>query len=200
MNPALLLIGAYILGSIPFGALISKARGIDIFKVGSGNIGATNVIRAAGWKVGLLVFALDVCKGLLPTLMGRHLFPNQMWIWVLSGETAAIGHCFSPWLRFKGGKGIACLLGMLFGATPLIAGIVLAVFAIVVGLTRYVSLGSLLAVISAVISAGALQYPKRVTALYFAALLLSVVLHRKNIQRLMAGNENQVGKQQSGSG
>ena len=123
MNLALLLFGSYLLGSIPFGALISKARGIDIFKVGSGNIGATNVIRAAGWKVGLLVFALDVCKGLLPTLMGRHLFPQEMWmwLWVLAGEIAAIGHCFSPWLKFKGGKGIACLLGMLFGATPLIA-------------------------------------------------------------------------------
>jgi glycerol-3-phosphate acyltransferase PlsY len=194
LNLTLLLVCAYILGSIPFGALISRARGIDIFKVGSGNIGATNVIRAAGWKVGLIVFLLDVSKGLGPTLVGRFLFPHQEWIWVIAGETAAIGHCFSPFLKFRGGKGIACLLGMLFGATPAIAGIVLVTFAIVVALTRYVSLGSILAVVSACIAAAGLHQPKRVIALYCAALLLSIILHRKNIKRLIGGTELKVGK------
>jgi glycerol-3-phosphate acyltransferase PlsY len=193
LNLGLLLLAAYALGSIPVGALVARTRGIDIFKVGSGNIGATNVIRAAGWRVGAVVFMADVLKGFLPTLAGRFLFPGHEWEWAAAGLAAALGHCFSPFLKFRGGKGVSCMLGMVLCVSPTIAAVTLITFVVVVAATRYVSLGSLLAVPSAAIAVLMTHHPLRVTAMFTAAALLTAFLHRKNIMRLLAGTELKFG-------
>lgn len=190
MNPQLLLlfIGAYVLGSIPFGFLIAKARGVDITRVGSGNTGATNVHRALGWKAGLVVLLLDVAKGLVPPLIAKAMGLTSE-IACLSGIAAVLGHCFSPFLRFKGGKGIATMLGAALGATPLAAAIGLAAFILVISATRYVSLASLAAVVAAVIAAFSLKTGPVISAAYVAIALFIVYKHRANIGRLIKGEE-----------
>jgi len=123
----LLYIGSYLCGAIPFGVVFAKLKGVDLLKVGSGNIGATNVGRALGVKFALLVFALDVAKAAGPAIAARfvvttalHGVPAQMF-WFLAGLMAVFGHCVSPFLRFKGGKGVSTALGMVIGAAPAVA-------------------------------------------------------------------------------
>lgn len=186
---ALLCIGAYILGSIPFGYLVARAKGIDITKVGSGNIGATNVHRALGWKMGIPVLLLDIAKGLIPPLLARYGYGMDTDHAMLTGIAAVLGHCFSPFLRFKGGKGIATMLGATLGSTPIVAGIGLAAFGIFFALTRYVSLASLVAVVAAFASAALLRYPPLVVGAYAAIGLFIIYKHRANIGRLLRGEE-----------
>lgn len=189
-----LLVAAYLLGAIPFGVLVCRAKGIDLFSFGSGNIGATNVYRAVGGKLAAVVFVADVGKGLVPTLVARHFFPESEVQWMVAGAAATLGHVFSPFLKFKGGKGVACLLGMVLGVSLYISAWTLVVFIVIVGLTRYVSLGSIIAVpTSAVVSLATGQKPA-VTILFTAVSILTVVMHRKNIVRLMNGTENKLGK------
>ncbi len=191
----LLLFSAYLLGSIPFGLLISKAKGVDIRSKGSGNIGATNVFRMVGKPWGLLCFALDFGKGLgstlaLPPALADSLLdtPNLA-LW--TGTAAILGHNFPIWLKFKGGKGIATSGGVLAGAAPwaLLAG--LGSWILVMLVSRTVSLSSIIAALAVAI-AGWIAYPENpVLAGILTALgLIAIWRHRSNIQRLLKGEEH----------
>jgi glycerol-3-phosphate acyltransferase PlsY len=190
----LVLIGAYLFGAIPVGWLVCRAHGIDLFNFGSGNIGATNVYRAVGGKWAAVVFLADVFKGLGPTLVAKWLFPSEELFWMAGGAAATAGHCFSPFLRFRGGKGVACLLGMVLGVSLFISAWTLAVFIVIFGVTRYVSLGSIIAVPTATVVSLVTGQKPAVTIMFAAVALLTIVLHRKNIKRLLNGTESKFGK------
>lgn len=194
---ALLLIGAYILGAIPFGVLIAKTRaGIDITKLGSGNIGATNVHRVLGWKYSVPVMILDIGKGAIPPLIAKTL--HLTWgdklgvvdVSLLAGFAAVLGHCASPFLKFKGGKGVATICGAALGATPLIAAAGVIAFVLVTWITRYISVASIVSVVVAI--AAALLLMPRDAFVIGAFILIGVFIvykHRANIKRLMKGEE-----------
>jgi len=225
---ALIVIAAYLLGSIPSGLLLSKSQGIDIREHGSKNIGATNVWRTMGRKWGLLAFFCDTFKGWLAVTVGvwiaarwgyevpvgrgrmemHHLAPDY------AGITAALGcilgHNFPAWLRFKGGKGVATSLGVIIGMMPLVSIIILAVWGVVLKLTRYVSLASLIAALSLPIAVIALMFlgPAQGWAgvrgwgnFYFAcaAALLVLKRHTPNIRRLLDGTELRFGEPKPGT-
>lgn len=161
MTQALALILAYLAGSIPFGLLLGFARGVDIRQHGSKNIGATNAGRVLGKKWGLLAFALDFFKGLLPVViagfalgcisMGSDAVPTiaaNSWWWIGVAAAAVLGHVFPVWLKFKGGKGVATGFGAMLGLFPFVtypAGVALVVWIVTVKLTRYVSVASIAA-------------------------------------------------------
>lgn len=183
-----LCLGAFALGSIPFGVIVSGRRGLDIRKVGSGNIGATNVHRALGWKFGLLVMFLDAAKGLVPALLAASLGYGPNWA-LLAGLAAVAGHCFSPLLNFKGGKGIATLCGAALGATPLVAAGGLLVFAILFLSTQYVSVASIAAVGAAVLISWLLNFDAAVVATFGLLWIFIIYRHRANIARLVRREE-----------
>ncbi|MES2463585.1 MAG: glycerol-3-phosphate 1-O-acyltransferase PlsY [Armatimonadota bacterium] len=195
----LLSLGAFFLGAIPFGFVAGKLKGIDLREEGSKNIGATNTLRVLGPVAGVVVLLLDVLKGLIPVLVARQVLHLPSW-WVVGvGLLAVLGHIYSPFVRFRGGKGVATSLGVLFGLSPLIAGATVALFALVVVVTRFVSLGSLLgAVLQGVLfwvlppaASFAENLPYRLFSLVVA--LFVIVRHRENIKRLLKGTENRFG-------
>ncbi len=185
---------SYLVGALPFGLLIARARGVDIRAEGSGNIGATNVFRCVGKSWGLLVYFMDMGKGLfgallLPLLLSDD--PSTL-LRVSSGCCAIIGHNWPVYLGFKGGKGIATTSGFLLGLAPAAAGVGLLVWIVTFLTSRYVSLGSILAALSVAVyawiayRADGLLLPSVLTALG----LLAVLRHRANIIRLAQGTEN----------
>lgn len=188
------LIG-YFLGGIPCGLLIARrVAGIDVREHGSGNIGATNVYRVVGWKAGLIVWFLDVGKGVLPVVLARWFGAGLGWQ-VGSGLAAVVGHSFSPFLRFRGGKGAATSLGVMLGIMWKVGVAAFGVWAVVLVLWGYVSLGT-------IIGAAALTpltlwlYPADSGRLAFAiaAGALTIARHHGNIRRLLSGTENRFGK------
>ena len=183
------LAAAYLLGSIPTGLLLGKAYGIDVRKEGSGNIGATNLYRTVGRKVGVITLVGDCFKGLVPVMAARAwgLGAEQV-AWV--GLAAFCGHVFSVFLRFKGGKGVATGLGVFLALSPLAVAIAVGVFAVLVLKWRYVSLGSICA--AAVMPlAVSLLGGNRVLLLVTVLIALSVIVkHHENIKRLVAGTES----------
>lgn len=191
-----LYVAAYLFGAIPFGVLIARARGIDILNFGSGNIGATNVMRATGAPLGILVFFLDVAKGAVPALLGRVFLPLPLWgidaqvLWVGAGLMAVIGHCLSPFLGFKGGKGVSTALGMVVGAAPLVAVTAFAFFIVLLSTTRYMALSSSIAVSSGVLLTILLpgQSPQ-IIPIYLAIGAFVSYRHRSNFARMRAGTE-----------
>lgn len=189
MELALLLLGAYLLGSIPVGVLVARAFGVDIMKVGSGNIGATNVGRALGKKASIPVFLLDMLKGLIPTLVARAVFPHNQEYWFLSGAMAIIGHSFSPFLKFKGGKGISTALGMTLGTSPFVALSAFALFSLMLGTTRYMSLASIVAVLSTIPLGILFKDSPWVLGGYSLMSTFIIYRHRANIKRLKEGTE-----------
>lgn len=189
----LLLAGSYLLGSLPVGLWIAHWwKGVDIRTLGSGNIGSTNVSRVCGPVAGTVVFLFDVAKGLIPPLVGVALHLPSQWL-ILAAFLAIIGHNYSVWLGFKGGKGIATSLGALLGVAPFVGLSAFAVFGLVLATTRWVSVSSILA---------ALSLPPFMFLFYtgdwyrFAfgtiACLMAVYKHRANITRLRAGTEPKV--------
>jgi acyl phosphate:glycerol-3-phosphate acyltransferase len=218
---------AFLAGSIPFGLIIGRARGIDIRQHGSKNIGATNVGRVLGTKLGLLCFALDVAKGLLPTLaaglaaglvrptlLDLPIDERVAWLWLTVMAASVLGHTYSPWVRFKGGKGVATGLGGMLGVFPYLAIPALLAFAlwtIVLKLSRYVSLASIVAAAAlpllvlawAVVSRARLREsnPGSLIPFYVVSALLAFLViwrHRANISRLLAGTENKIGARRPG--
>jgi glycerol-3-phosphate acyltransferase PlsY len=185
---ALLTLGSYFLGAVPFGVLVARARGIDIMSVGSGNTGATNVARVLGWKLGLTVFVLDVLKGVVPCVVASALTGKEE-ASIIMGVVAVIGHTFSPFLRFKGGKGVATSLGVLFGATPLVGAIALAAFVAMFLTTRIVSVSSLFAAVAVLVSGWLMGQPWFFFAVFGPLTLYLFVRHRANIGRLLKGEE-----------
>jgi glycerol-3-phosphate acyltransferase PlsY len=227
MNLWLCPLIAFLCGSIPFGLIFGKIKGIDIREHGSGNIGATNVWRVLGKSFGIPCFLLDVLKGVIPTIIGLSLIQftgmrNPMIqpvlashaeiqpmltaqiFQVLTGLCAILGHNYSPWVRFKGGKGIATSAGVLIALMPAAVVILVLLWAIVFGISRYVSLAS-------IVAAGALPFltlwgsyhhgkiadgtwNKPLFAFSVLIGVLAIYKHRSNIHRLRAGTENRFSK------
>ena len=186
---ALFLIG-YGLGSIPFGLLLTRWAGAgDIRSIGSGNIGATNVLRTGRKGLALATLLLDLAKGAVPTALGLA------WLGPVGGAVAGagaiIGPCFPVWLGFRGGKGVATAARVVLGMTPLLFVPVLVAFIAVVAATRWVSLGSIVAACLAPIAAWLLGAPAA-AILYLLVAALVVFKHRENIQRLLRGEENRL--------
>lgn len=203
MIPWLLSISvAYLLGSIPFGYLLVRTfRHEDIRATGSGNIGATNVARSGAKGLGVLTLVLDALKGFLAVVIAQHIaerygFPQAYDIAAAAALAAVIGHCFPVWLGFRGGKGVATALGVFFALVPVTTVLyVLAVFLLVVFLTRYVSLASILG--AALFPLFALPHaPIRtpiLVACYLLIPLIVILKHAQNIRRLIAGTEHRFG-------
>jgi glycerol-3-phosphate acyltransferase PlsY len=189
----LLLILAYLMGSIPTGVILAKAFGnVDIRTQGSKNIGATNVFRTAGKKLGVITLLGDILKGLIPVAIARGTLDSYFWIGAVA-LAAFLGHLYPIFLKFKGGKGIATGLGVFLALSPLPAILSLLVFGAVVYRWRYVSVGSLSAT-AAFLFLLALLNPHRIYIPF--ALIIGVLIfyrHRENIERLLSGRESKVG-------
>jgi glycerol-3-phosphate acyltransferase PlsY len=182
---------AYFLGSIPTGYLAGRLRGIDIRKVGSGNIGATNVLRTLGKRAGIAVLAFDAFKGfaacrLLPMLFETD--PSEP-ARIVAGFCAILGHNYTCWLTFKGGKGIATSAGVLLGLMPWALAIVVAVWWSTVAVTRYVSIGSITAAAILPLAAWLTQASNRMIAVAALVGALAIYKHKTNIRRLLNGTE-----------
>ena len=211
MNPLfiLLIIAAYLLGSVPFALIIAKSHGKDLRSIGSGNIGATNVSRALGPVWGYVCFGLDVFKGLLPMLAAMPLVSSpptvsELWLWLCVGYAAVLGHIFPIYLKFKGGKGVSTSLGILLGLFPYytFCGIVsLLVCCACILIWKYISLGSILASIAFPLSLITLiiiradwelanLWPLLIMSLVLTTLV--ILRHVENIKRLIEGSENKV--------
>lgn len=203
----LAIVLAYGCGSIPFGFLAGKCMGLDIRQHGSGNIGATNVLRVCGAKIGGPVFFLDVMKGFLPTTFLPLVCSSSATgvMPVLLGVAAVVGHTFPVWLRFQGGKGVATSAGVLLALMPAVVGVALASFALTLWLWRFVSLSSTIAAVVMVLARHLLtvnvyhadELPA--TVLCWLLLILVIVRHRTNYRRLLCGTENRIGKKKSTS-
>jgi len=194
--PALIIIlltaVAYVIGSIPFGLLISKAKGKDIRTMGSCNIGATNVLRCLGKPLGITCFVLDVLKGYLPAALFPIIGKIDPAFGLLFGTAAILGHNFPIFLKFKGGKGVATSAGVLLGIAPLAVAIGLFTWILVFKVSCYVSLGSIIAALVVIIT-GWIRIERYgiVTAIALTLLgALTVYRHRENIKRLANGTEN----------
>src|SRR5919197_3713761 len=198
---AVILVGSYLLGSIPFGYLAGRLAGIDIRRAGSGNIGATNVVRVLGKRYGYSVFVLDFLKGFgavkisMVIAMGAPLQWNSPAMFGTIGAICSVvGHSFSPWLKFKGGKGVATSAGALVALMPLAALIGGAVWITVFWLTRYVSVASIATAVVLPITVLVIhwQEPSNGAAIFYGSLCVAAVViwrHRSNLSRLMRGTE-----------
>ncbi|MHC4336517.1 MAG: glycerol-3-phosphate 1-O-acyltransferase PlsY [Planctomycetota bacterium] len=210
MRFVILTIGAYLLGSIPFGPIIAVAHGKDLRSIGSGNIGATNVARALGRKWGYFCFLLDVLKGAIPMLAVRVLTevseptPGLVSLWLVVGCAAILGHVFPIYIKFKGGKAVSTSFGVALGLWPyftICAVIAIAVWAVFVLIWRYISLGSMAAsitfpialILTIVLIPGwdfTNLWPLLIAAI--AIPIMVIVRHRENIKRLIAGTESKI--------
>jgi len=193
---ALAIVAGYLLGSVPTGYLVGRSRGVDVRAVGSGSMGATNVFRAVGGKLASFVLIVDVLKGLAAVLLGSAL-AGEPW-GILAGAAAMVGHTFPVWLRFKGGKGVATGLGVIFGALPLAAPIIIPIWLVVVITTRFVSLASICAAIMLAPTAWTFGASRAETIFAVVAGFGVVALHYKNIGRLARGEELTVSLKRSG--
>ena len=200
MEIFLLSLAAYLLGSIPFGLLVAKSRGVDIRTQGSGNIGATNVLRVIGKGWGVFTLVLDALKGFIPAYFFPRLADLQTDWGVLFGIVAILGHSFPVYLKFKGGKGVATSAGMLLGVAPIAVLVAFVCWVLCMVFSRIVSLSSIVAAIVVAIMVWVLD-PKALTvnvALTILAVLV-IWLHRANIRRLLNGTENRFGKKKETS-
>ena len=183
---------AYLIGSIPFALILARRLGADLRQVGSGTLGATNVMRASGVTAGLLVAALDMAKGAASVWLASRLSDSPA-APAAAGLAAIIGHIYPIWLRFRGGKGVAAACGVFSMLTPAAVPPVLALFAAVVWLTKYISLASLVAAIALPPVAYAFGAPAPAVIAAAAAATIIVFRHRSNVLRLWTGTERRVG-------
>ncbi len=198
INFIISIAAAYLLGSLPFSYIFGKLRGIDIRNYGSGNVGATNALRVLGTKTGIITLLLDMGKGLLAVEIGRYLMPGvNEGYYILIGVIAITGHIFTIFLRFKGGKGVATSAGVFIDLLPLPCLLALLLFVIIVFISRYVSLGSILSagflflyvLISNIINNFADWQYLAVVSLVAGFI---IIRHKANIGRLLAGTENRI--------
>ena len=203
IDAIIILVISYIIGSIPTAIIAGKwLKKIDIREHGSGNAGATNVFRTLGWKAGITVLLIDMFKGFIPVYWIAGMFHQNpdtlIYFQLLAGICAILGHIWTIFAGFKGGKGVGTSAGVFIGLAPLALGIALLVFVIIVWLTRYVSLGSILAALTLLII---LLLQKFVLNMFVPDILLYVctviviliwVSHRENIKRLLKGDENKL--------
>jgi len=188
LTPIVLVLLAYLLGSVPTGYVLGSFAGIDVRKAGSGNVGATNVARVVGLRHGILTLIGDVAKGFIPVVVALQLGLSSA-ATGLVGIAAFLGHLYSAFLKFQGGKGVATALGIFLAVSPAATLVLLVVFALVVLTSRFVSLGSMIAAACAPVVLWFLSYPPVLIAM--SAFLASMITlrHRSNIQRLIAGTE-----------
>ena len=192
-NPAAWLIGAYLIAAVPVGVLIARLKGVDLRSVGSGNIGATNAVRALGRGWGLPVFALDVLKAALPVwfasraLLARE--DGQWWVAAV-GLAAVLGHIFPVYLRFRGGKGVACALGVFAVLDPFAATGALVLYLQTLVLTRVSAVGSLTGVTALTVFVLLAERPLPLQALAVGMAVLIWVRHHSNLKKLIADGRN----------
>jgi glycerol-3-phosphate acyltransferase PlsY len=189
LQTILLILGAYLLGSIPTGLLLARAAGVDIRTTGSGNIGATNVYRTLGRSVGILTLVGDCLKGLIPVLVVRYLGLGDIMIAAV-GTAAFLGHVYTVFLGFKGGKGVATALGVFLGVSPAGVAIAVVIFIAVVAAFRYISLGSITAAAALPLIITLLDRRPPIIAMTAVIALLVIWKHRENIARLREGTES----------
>jgi len=201
VTSVVLLFGSYLLGSIPFGYLAGRLAGTDIRQAGSGNIGATNVVRLLGKRYGYPVFALDVLKGFGAVKISMLAAPGRPPDWnspeilgILAAMSSVLGHLYPPWLKFKGGKGVATSAGALFALTPIATLVGVVIWVIVFWLTGYVSLASVTAavVLPIVILVVSWSDQNKVKPLVYSSVCVAAVViwrHRSNLFRLIRGTE-----------
>lgn len=203
MKETAVLIVSFFIGSLPVGVIVGKLmRGIDIRDYGSGNIGATNVLRTLGLGPAIVVFIGDTLKGLIPVLLAVWIIKgsHQPYIVVTAGILAVVGHSASPFLKFKGGKGVATSLGMIIGMNPIIAGIGLGIWVLLVAVTRYVSIASIIAPFAVPVmmhfspTLFGYSVPREYGIIALIASLLIAFRHWANIKRLLNGTEPKIGQ------
>lgn len=192
----ILLILSYLLGSLPIGLWVGLLRGVDVRTLGSGNIGATNIVRTLGWRAGIFVFAGDTLKGFLPVAAGKYVAPD-LWgglLPVLCAALALAGHVASPFLRFRGGRGVATGLGVLLGLSWAVALSGLAVWLAALIIVRIVSVASLAAAASVPVFAWLYRQPD--ACFWFTCALAAIVTvkHWPNLKRLVRGQEHKWGR------
>ena len=205
LNMLLMIAISYLMGSIPTSIIAGKLlKGIDIRKEGSGNAGATNVFRVLGWKAGLVVLLIDMLKGWIPTVYVSQLGMDSGLGWhainyqIIAGISAMFGHIWTIFASFKGGKGVGTGAGMIIGLAPVPVLVCIIVFIVTVWLTRFVSLGSILASITFMavvfVQKFALNQPVPIELLIFSVFIpvLIIFTHRANVKRLLKGEENKI--------
>lgn len=192
MKLAFLSIAAFLLGSIPIGPIIAKSRGVDLQKSGSGNIGATNVLRTAGKLPALFTLIGDFAKGVAVVLLAGY-FDLGTWYQGVMGIIAILGHNFSIFLKFKGGKGVATSLGVLSIYAPLAALVTIIIWLLTVALTRYSSLGAVISFCSLPLIIFLLDAKEKLPIAIIISIIL-LVRHKDNISRLIAGTESRIGR------
>lgn len=205
--PWVLIAVAYLVGGIPIGLMVGRARGVDLTKVGSGNIGASNVMRALGVKLGLVVWVADLLKGLLPVIWARPALVNpgileKPFAYLAGvGFAAVVGHCFSPYLLLRGGRGVSTALGATLGLDWRVGLIAFGIWLFFVAVTRYISLSSMIASISVPLLFAVMPFPEShadaqrpylILGIGFAVLV--ILRHLPNIRRLLSGTETKIGE------
>jgi glycerol-3-phosphate acyltransferase PlsY len=192
----LLMLASFLIGAVPTGLLIAKSRGIDLRKVGSGNIGATNVLRAMGKEAALLTLIGDIAKGALPVALARAVgFAEHHVLYEgLCGLAAIIGHDFSPFLRFRGGKGVATSIGVLLVFSPYVGLFTVTLWLMTARRTRYSSLSALVSFGLLPLSVYVIDYSKDRMMIAAAVAALLFIRHAGNIRRLIQGTETKIGE------
>ena len=188
MSLLLILLLAYLVGSFPTGVFISKRKyGLDVREVGSGNIGATNITRIFGWYAGVLVFLIDFAKGAVPLVLFKRIYPEDPWCWCIAAFFLVLGHCFSVFLGFKGGKGVATSLGCILVVEPFCAFLYGGVYLISLKLSKISAVGSLTGVLSCLLYL-IFKWPGSASGTLILSLCGLIILrHHENIQRLKSG-------------
>jgi len=192
-------VAAYLLGSVPTGFLVGKAKGVDIRTVGSKNMGATNVFRTVGKRLGILVLLVDALKGWAAVALVSKIAPHFLsqsapedYLKITGGICAILGHNYTCWLKFKGGKGIATTAGVMAALVPWAFVIVLLIFIVVFAATRYVSVGSITGAAALPFATWFTTNDRGLTTISAVLGALAIFKHKKNIQRLMNGTENRI--------
>ena len=189
---AIAILVAYLIGSIPFALILARRWGTDLRVVGSGNLGAANVMRSSGVRAGVLVALLDMAKGAASVWIAERVSSGPV-LPAAAGVAAIVGHIYPVWLKFRGGKGVATACGVFSILTPLALPPALAIFAAVVWLTKYISLGSVLASLALPALAYALGSPAASVVAALAAATIIAFRHRSNVGRLRTGTEPRIG-------
>jgi acyl phosphate:glycerol-3-phosphate acyltransferase len=189
----LVLLGAYLLGSVPFSYLVARQKGVDVRRVGSGNVGATNVMRSVSVAAGLVAFGLDAAKGAVAVVLARLVEPTGP-LPVLAGVLAVLGHMYPVWLRFRGGKGVATGAGAFLPLAPMATVGALLAFGLALAVTRYVSLSSIVGTATLAVLAFLGGSPPVVSRAAAGMAVLITWKHRANLQRIAQGKENRLGR------
>jgi glycerol-3-phosphate acyltransferase PlsY len=193
MNEFLAIVLAYVVGSIPFAFLLSRKRGVDLRRAGSGNVGAANVLRTTGARAAAVAMVLDGVKGTVAVLVAQLLSAGLL-APVAAGVASVLGHVYPVWLRFRGGKGVATTAGAFAVLAPSALGVSAVVFVLAVAATRFVSVGSMAAALTLAAVTVSGDGPTLVTIGAVASALVVIHRHRGNLRRLLAGTERRVGR------